>query len=214
MAEAETITVLEEAQPKRKKPRRPSAMCKMDGCPEWAWAQGYCDNHYQKLKRDGIIAAKRIMNDPLKRFHTKYKTNEVTGCWDWIAFVHPKGYGAFHVTINKKLVYRRAHRFAFEALVGPIPDGLQVLHRCDNRRCVNPEHLFVGDDFDNMRDCVQKGHHAGHRGTNGYKLSAKMAMNIRIRYARSEGSMLDISRIYGVEEETIRGILKGHSHLG
>lgn len=59
-------------------------------------------------------------------------------CWQWTAFIDPDGYGSFRVT---GVGHRRAHRVAWEALVGPIPEALTVDHRCRNRGCVNPDHL-------------------------------------------------------------------------
>lgn len=76
-------------------------------------------------------------------------------CWLWLASKAPGGYG--QVRINRVLV--RAHRVAYERAVGPVPDGLHVLHRCDNPPCCNPAHLFVGTRSDNMRDMVAKGRH-------------------------------------------------------
>lgn len=66
------------------------------------------------------------------------KVAEVGGCWEWLAFVSPSGYGGFSVGTGK---FVSAHRWAYEFLVGPIPDGLQLDHLCRNRKCVNPEHL-------------------------------------------------------------------------
>lgn len=75
------------------------------------------------------------------------------GCWEWQRFRHTKGYGA--------MCYRgkstRTHRIAYTCTQGAIPPGKMVLHRCDNPPCCNPDHLYLGDGFDNMRDCSAKG---------------------------------------------------------
>jgi len=76
-------------------------------------------------------------------------------CWTWTGTLAPGGYGAFSVD-NRN---RRAHRWIYEQTAGPIPAGHFVCHRCDNRKCVRPEHLFVGTHQDNMRDMVEKGRH-------------------------------------------------------
>lgn len=60
-----------------------------------------------------------------------------------------------------------AHRYAYEQAKGPIPDGMVVMHTCDNRKCVNPEHLIVGTQSDNMRDCVAKGRRQDQNGEKG-----------------------------------------------
>lgn len=74
-------------------------------------------------------------------------------CWLWMGQIRPNGYGC--IPHRRKNV--SPHRFAFEQAKGPIPKGMQVCHTCDNRRCVNPDHLFLGDAFDNMRDMINKG---------------------------------------------------------
>jgi hypothetical protein len=78
------------------------------------------------------------------------------GCWRWTGSRHPKGYGQ----INRgDGVPERAHRVSWMKFRGPIPAGLQVLHVCDNPGCVNPDHLFLGTDGDNMHDKAAKGRH-------------------------------------------------------
>lgn len=83
-----------------------------------------------------------------------------TKCWKWLNKAIVDGYGV--IGVNFKQV--RAHRFSYVYFVGPIPEGLFVLHKCDNRRCVNPEHLFLGTNQDNMTDKCVKGRHRGSKG--------------------------------------------------
>ncbi len=85
------------------------------------------------------------------------QVNKTESCWLWTGpGSGPKGaYGG--ITINKKSL--KAHRVSWELENGPIPDGLCVLHKCDNPKCVNPEHLFLGTKKDNTQDMIQKGRH-------------------------------------------------------
>lgn len=76
-------------------------------------------------------------------------------CWTWTGIIEQTGYGS----IKSKGLKLRAHRVSYELLVGDIPEGLCILHRCDNRTCVNPKHLFVGTNIDNVDDMIAKKRH-------------------------------------------------------
>lgn len=97
--------------------------------------------------------------DPDYWFWPKVRKQE-DGCWIWTGAVYSNGYGTvFGVgpPPRKKKRRTQAHRFAYQLLVGEIPSELLVLHKCDVRLCVNPEHLFLGTHKDNTQDCIRKG---------------------------------------------------------
>lgn len=87
----------------------------------------------------------------LERFWTKVDKRGPDDCWRWTAGLTRNGYGAFHGIQGKT-----AHRMAYTVAFGAPAFGLHVLHKCDNRKCVNPAHLFLGTQTDNMTDMVAK----------------------------------------------------------
>lgn len=89
-----------------------------------------------------------------QRFWSKVARRAPGECWEWIGSRFPRGYG--RLKLNRKTAY--AHRVSWELAHGvPVPDGLCVLHRCDNPPCVNPAHLWSGTMADNMHDRDAKG---------------------------------------------------------
>ena len=113
------------------------------------------NQEYRDSKTGKFIKGK--LHVPLAvRFEQKYITEPNTGCWIWIAALSNKGYGKIGRGMRQD-GHEPAHRISWELNYGPIPEGLHVLHKCDNPPCVNPNHLFLGTHGDNMRDSVTKG---------------------------------------------------------
>jgi len=120
----------------------------------------------------------------LKRFWAKVKKTDT--CWLWTASKRAKGYGAFVWALpSGEIVQGRAHRFSFELLNGPIPQGMCILHRCDTPACVNPDHLYLGTKAENNEDMRRKGRHVPggtHCGKNGKWPKAEGHHNARLTW--------------------------------
>jgi hypothetical protein len=113
---------------------------------------------YLQARRD-----KRKADREYTRSKEKY-IERVTesGCWIWMGSTWSGGYGY----VRNEGKYISAHRYMYELYKGKIPDGLNCLHTCDNPSCVNPNHLFLGTQTDNMRDMIKKGRGANVKGNN------------------------------------------------
>ena len=84
------------------------------------------------------------------------KVSKGKSCWLWSGSNMPKGYGRLRVFKNGKWTHDYAHRVSWELAHGPIPDGMEVLHKCDTPACIRPSHLFLGTQIDNIADAVKK----------------------------------------------------------
>jgi transposase-like protein len=141
----------------------------------------------------------------MERYFEKVDRRGPDDCWEWTAARFDKGYGAFRLG-DKQL---KAHRFGYEAQVGPIPEGQYVLHRCDNPPCQNPGHWFLGTHKDNAEDRETKGR--GGRHYQGSFSEPKWAAGeVRaIRLAAQAGEThVSIAARYGSNQGTISAIVR------
>jgi len=130
------------------------------------------------------------------------------GCWEFTGALSTEGYGKIGRSRREGPAY--AHRVAFELFYGPIYDSLFVCHRCDNRRCVRPDHLFIGTQGDNMRDCRLKGRTQRGEGHYLARFTDAQVIDIRNRHAAGE-KVIRLARAFGVERETINFIVRGET---
>lgn len=125
-------------------------------------------------------------------------------CWEWNV-PSGEGYGFFYVS-NKKV---KAHRFSYQLYKEQIPEGMLVCHKCDNPRCVNPDHLFLGTGSDNQQDCVKKGRANRNKGEDAYN-SKLTESDIRvIRWMRDLGWTLEsIGKSFGIKFQYVSKICR------
>lgn len=102
--------------------------------------------------------------DVFDAFCQKYSKNK-NGCWEWVGVRNKKGYGRLHVGDRGKVKKIFAHRLSYFLAFGKYDYSLHVLHTCDNPRCVNPRHLWLGTNVDNQKDSVAKGRQAQKKKT-------------------------------------------------
>lgn len=131
------------------------------------------------------------------------KINKTSTCWNWIGAKSSVGYGQTY--FNSKVIY--SHRVSYELFNGPIKNNLCVLHRCDNRICVNPKHLFLGTKKQNTQDMILKGRDKFVGEKNGMaKLTWPEIRKIR---ASSNERHIDLAKRFNVSRTTISIILSG-----
>ena len=137
-----------------------------------------------------------------ERFWEKVDVAGPDGCWEWIAFKTRKGYGMFDGY--------RAHRFAWLLTNGLVPESIFVLHKCDNRCCVNPNHLFLGTAKDNAVDMIQKGRWNTGKKSKKYLILTPDQEKIECT------SLKDFAKERGLSYEAFRDLSKGRvkHHMG
>ena len=178
--------------------------CVIKECGRKVFARGLCQTHYLRNRRGDDLAKPIQLQfhglSDAERFNRRYKVDPATGCWIWSASTN-SGYG--QIRIRGQLVL--AHRVSWLLHVGD-PAGLVVCHRCDNPLCVNPEHLFLGTQADNLADMILKGRDRkiGLKGEdhNFAKLVAADIVQIRA----SDQTDTALARTFNVSRATVHDI--------
>ena len=177
-------------------------------------AQRDMDRHAESVAVPALVEALsprprvngKTAGDLQERFWSKIVFG-MSDCWFWRAATDDAGYGW--------LQNKRAHRVSWELHHGPIPHEMKVLHRCDVRNCVNPEHLFLGTQADNVADMKAKG-----RGRNVpqygesnpmHALTTSDVLSIRADFAEGRATIRELAKRYGVAVMTIHRVIRRQS---
>lgn len=152
----------------------------------------------------GGLSGRDLTPDTIARFQAKYTKSE--GCWLWQASRFPKGYGQFVLARTEYGQPRAyAHRVAYVLAHGDIPPGLVVMHKCDTPACVNPAHLVLGTQADNLADAMAKGRMGGFTRPDIQKITDAQVHEIR---ASTEPGVV-LAKRYGVSKSCISLIRRG-----
>ncbi len=121
------------------------------------------------------------INSTKLKFKSNFKKDEITGCWNWIGPKTSDGYGGMSSSFTGKSKMYRAHRLSYILFKESIiPDDKQILHKCNNTLCVNPDHLYAGSHLDNMKDLRESGVLSGKNNPNfGVKCSEEKKEKLR-----------------------------------
>jgi hypothetical protein len=135
-----------------------------------------------------------------------------SGCWEWQAGKHKVGYGASPFWCGGG---RYAHRAMHAAVIGEIPKGMYVLHSCDNRLCINPEHLSLGTHLDNIKDMHAKNRQRGGSMPNEENPSCKFtnAEILNMRMTRRHMSLRKMVAHFNISETHLLRVLRGESRV-
>ena len=157
--------------------------------------RGFCPMHYARWYKHGDpYKTERGRNDTLEdRLRLRGWDETDAGCWEFRGSRNPQNYGSMHFRMKTQ----GAHRWAYEAWVGPIPEGHVVRHKCDNPPCINPDHLETGTHADNARDASER-----RRGKH-QKLTPADRDDIRQVYASGDVTQAELATRYGVSAATI-----------
>lgn len=197
-------------------------ICSFPDCTKPAWAKGLCGTHYSRLRKQGdpaiVQTTGHIATPLLDRFWSRVDKSgpipahrpDLGPCWLWTGKPETPGYGVIYAG-GRNSKATKAHRFSWELVNGPIPEGQKVCHRCDVRMCVRPTHLFLGTAQENTADMVHKGRQARGERAGLARLRADDVRAIRRLHATGKVSQTALATGFDISTGAVRAILTGRS---
>jgi hypothetical protein len=188
--------------PSLKQKRKILQICSIEGCSRSTKSWNLCSRHYYKLRTKGLNGDYNIVNDDEARFKSNSIIDE-NGCWRWRK---SKSHGYGRTVVKRKAT--SAHRGSWTIFIGKIPSGMQVNHKCHVRDCINPDHLYLGDQKQNMRDMKQAGRQKILKGSGIGNSKLQNADILQIREISKRGvSTKEISQLFKTCLSNIRQIV-------
>jgi hypothetical protein len=187
------------------------ATCSVDGCEKRRRGR-FCAMHESRLLKHGTLDPPPRSHAPADERFWRY-VQKTDGCWPWTGSINNKGYGQLGISRGNRSRAVYAHRFSYELHVGPIPPGMGLLHSCDNPPCVNPAHLSVGTQRDNMLDAAAKGRTATNERSPNARFSNETIREIRRRVAAGE-MQKDVAADIGMSTDYIWKVVRGDRRRG
>ena len=186
------------------------AECRIEGCDGKSRTKGLCNKHALRLRQTGTTdpGPKAEATVEVRFWRRVEKTD---GCWWWIPAKSANKYGLIQLGgVGSKSV--TTHRFSYELHNGEIPEGMIVMHSCDNPSCVNPDHLSLGTHKDNVADMIAKGRR-GDPKVVGVDHPKAVLNEHKVRYIRANPSKshAQLARELGVGANTVRGVRTGRT---
>lgn len=184
--------------------------CSVPKCSAKYYGLGFCDKHYKRFKKYGDpLAGYGNHASPEERFWRFVPDRPRGKCWLWTGGDKNATHAVFQRHNRSDVV--GVHRYSYELHNGPIPPGMVVMHSCDVGKCVNPAHLSLGTNSDNMQDMIAKGRQAriAPRGTDNGKSKLTPAKVRDIR--KSSETNAALAEKWGLSPNTIRGVRIGRT---
>lgn len=185
-------------------------LCAIRDCKNEEARLGLCFTHYRRMKLYGspaIVKVTQYHGLSLKERFLK-RVKKTSSCWLWLGATNGKGYGMISIydEETKQSRGKLAPRVSWKIFKGEIPEGLFVCHSCDNPACVNPDHLFLGDQMANLKDMIAKGR-AIKRGMKGEEHPAHILTKEQVKEIReSKETGIELAFKYSVSTTTISDI--------
>jgi hypothetical protein len=153
-----------------------------------------------------------VYSKDIDRFWGKVSKGSNNECWIWNSAINGSGYGS--IKVNHKVF--GAHCFSYLLNKGEIPNNLVIRHICNNKLCVNPNHLSIGTAFENVHDTISQGRNCRGADSKTSKLKESDIIQIRDIYSKTKVSQAKLAKVFGVSKGVICRIITGQdwSHIG